>query len=146
MLPYGLKLLVQNDLVQTASDIKGLLKTWECPLRFKTTDGVWAAIYEVDELEFFDTAVRFVCSGYEYKTMAGPEPGSSIDISQGHVESIFVSIRWIDENYPEWKTRFKLAQDLGLSVTESVEAMTKVELSNAVVNLPDNLDAPEVPS
>lgn len=118
MLPYGLRLLVQEDSVQTATDIKRLLKTWECSMRFKTTDGVWAALHEVIELEFFEPSVRLRCSGYEYKTMEGPEVGSTVEISQGFVDSIFVGIEWLDESYPEWRTRYKLAQDLGLSETE----------------------------
>lgn len=140
-LPDGIRALEAANVNINGALIRSMLKLWSAPIFMETMQGAFVAIYEVAHVFDATHDLSFVAKGHTYEIAKVSTSGADI-LLPGYGDDVYPSVSkaWLDTKYPGWQDRFKVACDLGMTLTEAVVAMQEMPLHTAEVNLPPSVD------
>lgn len=138
-LPDGIRALEATSININGAFIRSMLKLWSAPIFIETTQGAFVAMYEVAHVLDDENELSFVAKGHTYEIVS-TDTGEVL--LPGYGDDVYPRVckAWLDTNYPDWENRYKLACDLGMSLTEAVIAMQNTPGNTADVILPSSVE------
>lgn len=140
-LPAGLRLLLKDGDFIESSMITDMLDLWKISSRFELLDGRQVAMTGISDVTIMPQVVVLSGMALLYAIETDANDLRQLDIPTSTIPVNHMVLRdWLDTVYPGWITRFELAKDLDLSLTEAVASMTSVGPCMSDVEIPNTLN------
>lgn len=123
-LPAAIRFLETLGGFAAGNDIVGMVQLWQSNLHLKTMEDKKVAFTTIGSVEIEYTFVKFNGTGVHYNEYYVSELNDNIKVPYGRWDiAPIVMHSWLNENYPGWRERYDVAQQLGFDFNTSVTAM-----------------------
>lgn len=123
-LPAAIRFLEHLGGFAAGNEIVGMVQLWQAKLHFNTLNNEKVAFTTIGSVDIEDTFVKFNGTGVHYKEHFVAELNESIKVPYGRWDvTPVVTHSWLTENYPGWRERYDVAQQLGFDFNTAVQAM-----------------------
>lgn len=139
-LAIAMRIIALDDLVVSSGGVKKVLLLWTKSLYMTNTDGENIAISKAFSISLSERSLSIVGNAitYDEECIPGTKHVLKIPGTRSYA-NIEVETSWLDTQYPEWRLRFAIAEDLGLAPFNVLQSVLNEERPAEVIDAPNDL-------
>lgn len=140
-LPHAFTLYQKTVARVTGGALQELLKLWNNAVLLRTNHARNIAVLEVLKFDVQETFVHIDGRGYEYKLHPNPDGGEPLLLHSGtgFINHEKIHRCWLDATYPDWLSKYHIAEVIGFDLSACVRHMVSKEPQLKSLNTPFDL-------